>query len=252
MKKLFPHMFERPENGTIVSGAMYWFVCYVLIPFVTTVMLVGFYGNTSVASGVDLGCFALNFVAIGGLFFQYLRDSFLTVRINTRKFLFTTLITAAIIVILVIHTVFVGYILGMPMAFSVYPITETSVLTTSAVAVLKHPVAGMVCTVLLAPVTVSCMYYATVFAPICNNRPWLAYLVMALTLLIPRIFNIWWLDDADYELWTYFLHLPIHLLACWSYQKTNTVWTPISVLSLSNLASGLLILLLGRLGLIWA
>lgn len=251
MKKLFPRMYDHPEASTIVTSAMYWFVCYVLIPFVTTVILIGSYGNTGLVSGFDLGYYTLNFLAMAAIFRQYIMDSFLTVQINTRNFIITTLVAAVIIVVLVIHTVFFGYVLDMPMAFSVYPVTETSVLTTSAVAILKHPIAGTVCTVLLAPVTVSCIFYSTVFAPICCNRPWLAYLVMAVTLFIPRLFNIWWLGDMEYELWTYFLHLPIHMLACWSYQKTDTVWTPIAVLALSNLASCGLILMLGNWGLIW-
>jgi membrane protease YdiL (CAAX protease family) len=29
--------------------------------------------------------------------------------------------------------------------------------------------------------------------------------------------------------------LPIHLLACWSYQKTDNVWTPLISLALINL-----------------
>lgn len=227
MKKLFPRMYDHPEAITIATSAMYWFVCYVLIPFFTTVMLIGSYGDTGLVSGFDLGYYTLNFFVMAAIFFRYIKDSFLTVQINTRNFIITALVTAVVIVVLVIHTVFLGYVLDMPMAFSVYPVTETSVLTTSAVAILKHPLAGTLCTVLLAPVTVSCIFYSTVFAPICCSRPWLAYLVMAVTLFIPRLFNIWWLGSVEYELWTYFLHLPIHMLACWSYKKQTRSGPPL-------------------------
>ena len=33
----------------------------------------------------------------------------------------------------------------------------------------------------------------------------------------------------------YLLSLPIHLLACWSYQKTDNAWTPMVSLGIANL-----------------
>lgn len=252
MRKLFPRMYDRPETGTLVTSGIYWFVCYVLIPFVTTVMLAGSYGNSGLVAIFDLVYFGLNFLVMVSLFGNYLKESFLNVQIGTRNFLFTTLVVTVIIAVLMFYATYFGYFLDIPMAIGAFPMTETSVLTSSAFIVLKNPVAAMLCTVLLTPVTISCMFYSTVFAPICCNRPWLAYLVMALTLMVPRLFNIWWLGYTETELWTYFLQLPVHMLACWSYQKTDTVWTPIAVLSLSNLISGLVILWLGSMGLIWA
>lgn len=33
----------------------------------------------------------------------------------------------------------------------------------------------------------------------------------------------------------YLVQLPIHLLMCWSYQKTDNVWTPLISLAVVNL-----------------
>lgn len=138
-----------------------------------------------------------------------------------------------------------GYFSDQMAALWVFPMTEASALSLPAVILLKHPVIGMLCMVLLTPLTVSCLFYATVFAPVCANRPRLAYLAMALALMIPRIFNIWWLGNAGFEICTYLLQLPVHLLACWAYQKTDTIWAPIAAHALTNLLSGLIVVWLG-------
>lgn len=251
MRKLFPHMYDAPHSSIIVISAIYWFICYVLIPFTTTVMLVGSYNNTGLIAVFDLIYFGFNFLVMASLFGKYLKESFLNVQIDTRNFFITTFVTAAIVIVWIFQASIWGYFRNTPVGINAYPLTETSVLSSAAFIILKNPVAALLCTVLLTPVTISCLFYSTVFAPICCNRPWLAYLVMALLLLVPRLFNIWWLGYVETELWTYFLQLPVHMLACWSYQKTDTVWTPISVLALSNLASGLLILWFGSMGMIW-
>jgi len=106
------------------------------------------------------------------------------------------------------------------------------------------PLIGLTCMVLLVPIAISCMYYAPCFAPICANRPWLAYLLMALYLLLPRLinaFSFWYLVE---EIPLYLVQLPIHMIACWSYQKADTIWAPICSLAIVNLITGLGVIVL--------
>lgn len=249
MSELFPEMLGQPEKGTVIASVIYWPICYVLIPFVTTVLNMAFQ-DSSVISVIEIAYYVINAASMICLFSQYIKDSFLTVQVSGKSFFQTTGIVAGIMVFLALGYIAMGYRSGFMAALNLFPITETSVLTSAAFLLLKQPVIGLLCTVLLNPFTVGCLFYATVFAPVSENHPRLAYLVMALVLLIPRIFNIWWLGFVGRELWIYFLQLPFHLLACWSYQKTDSIWAPIISVSAVNLISAGFLLLLQSAGMI--
>jgi membrane protease YdiL (CAAX protease family) len=62
--------------------------------------------------------------------------------------------------------------------------------------------------------------------------------------LIPSVVDILWRGDAAFVLTGYLVHLPIHLLACWSYQKTDNVWTPLITLAVTNLLTSIILPLL--------
>ena len=72
------------------------------------------------------------------------------------------------------------------------------------------------------------------FAPVCYYRPALAYIVMAVFLAFPRFCNAATYWDPATEWTLYFAQLPVHLLACRSYQKADSIWAPILTLSLVN------------------
>ena len=52
--------------------------------------------------------------------------------------------------------------------------------------------------------------------------------------------DILWRGDAQLQIPLFLLNLPIHLIACWSYQKADTVWAPLATLSIFNLVTSLL------------
>lgn len=251
MNDLFPEMLDRPDAGRVAASAIYWPICYVLIPFVTTLLVMGPYPDLGITTIVDIAYYVINAIVMISLFFQYIKDSLFNVQINYTGFFKTTGIAAGIMVFLALGCIAMSFRSGFMQAVGLFPITETSVLTYPAVLIMDRPVIGLLCTVLLNPFTVSCMFYATVFAPICGNHPKLAYLFMALALLIPRVFNMWWLENISIELWTYFVQLPFHMLACWAYQKTDTIWAPILSTGVVNLVSGGFILLLQAAGMIY-
>ena len=128
-------------------------------------------------------------------------------------------------------------------AFGILPLAEVDLFTLSSYVIIMNPIFGTVCMAVLVPFSISCLYYATSFAPVCCSRPWLAYIVVAVVIAFPRVCNglTYWLPME--ELILYLVQLPMHLLACWSYQKTDTVWAPIAVHALTNLVTSRLILL---------
>ena len=122
-------------------------------------------------------------------------------------------------------------------ALSVLPLPEMELQMLAGEQIFYSPILGTVCMVLLVPVSVSCLYYAVGFAPLAEKRPWMGYAFLMLVAAIPRIVNMLTFWAAGDELVLYLFQLPVHLIACWTYQKTDTVWTPMLTLAGANLAA---------------
>lgn len=106
----------------------------------------------------------------------------------------------------------------------------------SAVAA-DNPIFGTLTMVLLTPVTISCLFYCTSFAPAYNHNPWLGYLavtVMSAFSSLCMILSGWPVLD---EVLLFAVRLPIHLIACWSFQKTESIFVPMLVLAVNNLVA---------------
>lgn len=68
--------------------------------------------------------------------------------------------------------------------------------------------------------------------------------MMAIILAVPRAMNALTFWPLDQEVLLYLAQLPLHMIACYAYQKADTVWAPIAVHTAANLAYGLLFLLM--------
>ena len=53
--------------------------------------------------------------------------------------------------------------------------------------------------------------------------------------------DILWRGNAPFVLSGYLVQLPVHLLACWAYQKTDNVWTPLFTLAATNLLASIVL-----------
>ena len=87
----------------------------------------------------------------------------------------------------------------------------------------------------MTPLTVSCLLYGCVFAPMCVKKPWLAYVVTIVLALAQKLMIFACFHSYEEQIALFWLQLPMHLIACWSYQKTDTIWTPIAVHMIANL-----------------
>lgn len=250
MRKWFPEMYDRPDNGPVVASAIYWIICYFFIPFVTLVLSWAFSSDLTAVSGVDIATYIVNFLCMVSLFRQYLADSFWNVQHDKANVIKTVLIATVTILLIEAGVMICGILMYWDASLWSYPISETSVVATTCFVVISNPLFGTLCMTLLTPVTVSCMFYGTVFAPIANKKPWLGYIITAILLLLPRLLSTWWLKTGTYDVMVYLLQLPVHLIACWSYQKTNTIWTPIISLGITNLLISLFTWLLSLAGFI--
>jgi hypothetical protein len=121
------------------------------------------------------------------------------------------------------------------------PVVEMFVSHTPLFTVDLEPIFGTIALSVFAPINICTLFYCGVFAPVCYKKPWLAYLCIAVVTLIPPVINILWRGDAAFMLIGYLVQLPIHLLACWSYQKTDNVWTPLVSLVITNLLTSIVL-----------
>ncbi len=117
------------------------------------------------------------------------------------------------------------------------PLSEMDISMLSSTLVLENPIFGTLCLVLICPVVVCCMYYLTAFVPVCNKNPWLGYLAVTLLTAFPGFCNFITGWDLQTEAVLYLVRLPIHLLACWSLRKTQTIFVPMIIHAANNLVS---------------
>ena len=246
LQTLVPTMTDQPEKKAIANGITYWIAAFLALPFVMILFTADIYNRHDWVIWFEIGYHALNFVATLVFFCGYLKESFFNVQLCFKSFISTVLICLVLVVFLKIAVFIAAAVTGMEFwasaALGSLLTSEMDLLYFSCDLPHFSPVYGTICLVFLAPVTTSCLYYACCFAPVCSTRRWGAYPVVALALLIPRLalaLSVWTLSE---ELIIYALQLPVHLLLCWAYQKTDTIWAPITVIALSNLLIGLLFL----------
>lgn len=234
-------MLDQPGQDAVGGAAAYGLFSYVLIPFVLYWVSFGFNYDSGFRVTGQLAHHVINFVMMIGLFREYLRDAFLTVQTELKAVLRAVALPLAIIAAYYINLwLFVPLTnqqFLIDMLLGSLPISEVDVLLFTPDFIGFAPIPGILVTVLLTPITTTCLYYAVGFAPVCYKKPGLAYLVVMLVLAIPRVINSLLFWSASQELAIYLGQLPVHLLACISYHESDTVWAPIFCLAAANLFS---------------
>lgn len=245
MKRLFPAMLDRPESRTVVGSLTWGFFAFIVIPFFLYLMVVGMNDNVDFLVGCEIVFHFVNLVCAVFIFREYLPDAWLTFVVSRKNCVGIALAGAAMIFLTAI-SIAIGSSFTSVAAFSSLTIAQKELYLLAGDQVWFSPVLGSLCMVVLTPVSVSLLYYATAFAPVGVSRPWLAYLLTAFWLAVPRIADSLSFWDPAEALKIFLAQLPAHMIACWTYQKTDTVITPMLTLAFSNLLGCLTILLLLR------
>ena len=238
MAKHYQTLTERPETNNSIAALVYQVVAYFSIPFLLLLLLQGGQsGIREVASGIELAYQVFNFFVALFIYREYLTDTFSDIRFQTRKLLKSSgsSITLILLIALAFYSTF-GFSRGAAslIAWGSLPLVEIDLFVLPCDVIGVYPLLGTACMVFLAPVAISCLFYGSVFAPICYTRPVLAYIAMAAFLAFPRFCNAATYWDPTTEWTLYFTQLPVHLLACRSYQKADSIWAPILTLSVVN------------------
>lgn len=254
MTKLFPHMYDSPEKSQSVAGLSCGVVSFLLLPFTFTLF---FYDRNppQVYMILEYLYQSVNFLMMIFVFRSYLRDSWLNVTIAPGRVLGVSLGAAATIVGLYVFFLAAGFLGLFPQANVIFlgalPMTGVELMMLPGDLVLFGGIPAMVFLTVLGPVITACMFYATVFAPVCGSgRRFGAYAALAVMLAVPRVITYFTAWGGWKELPLYLAQLPIHFIACWTYQKTDTIWAPILTLTISNLCSCVILFLMQLTGLI--
>lgn len=247
-KLVLPVELEAPEKQYVITGAIYSIACFFSLPFLFLLVSDGFHNDIGALSWFEIAFHILNFVVIGKLFKEYLSDSLLALQLHKDTVITVTAITVGVMLGIGLLWHFLYLFTGNEAlylaAFGVIPLSEMDILTLSGHVVITNPVFGTLCMTLLVPVITGCLYYAIGFTPFYNIKPWLGYLVVSLAVAFPRICNAmtYWIPEE--ELVLYVAQLPVHLVSCWAYRKTDTVWTPIIAHMIVNLIGAVVLIVL--------
>lgn len=238
MNEMFPMMLDYPNNRSIAGGITYWIFSILIFPWAVLLFFAGMNTDEVFAVRFEIIYHVINFIVSVVIFREYLADAFLCVQINLKNFLITCG-CAALAMVLVLGLYIYLAVAGVPYleytALVSLPVAEIDQLCNTGQLALTEPLLGTLCLSLLTPFTISCLYYAIGFAPVCSEKGWLGYLVVAAVLAVPKIVSGFTYEYATEELIIYLAQLPIHLIACWTYQKNDTIWAPICTLGAANL-----------------
>ena len=246
MDKIFPSMSSMPEKNQIFAIIPCWIVVFVLFPMYAPILLLGLWEQVEISVWLEIGFHVFNGVALLLLMHSYLKEEWFMVTTNISYYLKHVALTVGLI--MGAELVLLGglYLFGFNITnmLECLPIVETFVSNTPCLVIDLQPIFGTIALSVFAPISICVLFYCLGFAPVCYQKPWLAYLCIAVITLIPPIINILWRDDAALNLSGYIVQLPIHLLACWSYQKTDNAWTPIISLAITNLLASIVLSIL--------
>lgn len=243
MKKIFPDMYNRISGGHIFCIISYCIFGLVLLPGAMPYIADGFYDNDLVLSWLELIYHVINSIVLILILRDALKDAFLDLRFSIKSTLLTVLIAVAPMLVWIwvapdVVMNFSGNGYFSLISLDVFPVSPPSSMMTPGFLVTSNPLFGTLIMTLLVPFSVCGLYYATAFAPACCKKSWLGYLCVTVALLLAVLFDNRW--QWNPEVMSQFLMiLPVHLLACWTYQKTDNIWSPIMTLGIFNLAASL-------------
>ena len=237
MDKMFPPMYSKPEKIQTISLIPFWAFSFVFIPIYMPYIGFGLWEQWEVSVWLEIVYHVINGVGILFLMWSYLKEEWFMVTTDIRFYLNHVAQTVGLILGTELVLLFTLHFCGVNIAYMLesLPSVEMSVSHTPLFVVELQPVFGTIALSVFSPISICGLFYCLGFAPVCYKKTWLAYLCIAVITLIPPVIDILWRGEAALVLSGYLVNLPIHLLACWSYQKTNNVWTPIATLMITNL-----------------
>lgn len=230
-------MYSKPSTSKIIALIPCWVWVFVLFPMFMPFLGFGIWEQYELSVWLEISYHVANGIIALFIISDYLKDDWFMVTTDLRFYIKHIALTVGLVIIaefvlLGPLTLFGFDIMNM---LESLPVVEMSVSHTPLFLIELQPIIGAITLTVFAPISICALFYCFGFAPVCCRKPWLAYLCIAIITLIPPIIDILWRGGAEFVLSGYLVQLPIHLLLCWSYQKTDNVWTPLISLMVINL-----------------
>ena len=230
-------MYSKPEKIQIFAIIPCWFWVFVLVPMFMPFIGLGLWTQWEVSVWLEIAYHVVNGVAMFLLMLSYFKEEWFMFTTDLRYYLKHIALTVGMILVtelLFLSTMFFRNLNIIDM-LECLPVVEMFNSHTPLFVIQLQPIVGTIVLSVFPPISICVLFYCLGFAPICEKKPWLAYLCIALITLIPPIIDILWRGQAAMTLSGYLVRLPVHLFACWSYQKTDNVLTPMLSLAITNL-----------------
>ena len=247
MSKLFPPMSTRPKPVYAVATLFWWGMAFALIPMYLPILCLGIWENHMYMSWFEIGYHIVNAVVAGAFLKDHFSEGWFMVGIDKKFYIGHVTLTLGLMIGATAVMSVVFWLFGIHPLFltNAFPVVELSVALTPGYLIILQPIFGTASMILFAPIAVCGLLYGVGFAPFCGKRPWLAYVIVAVTIFVPVLVDILWRGDTELMLMMYLMQLPVHLLACWSYQKTDNICTPVMALAGINLLGAVVNILIG-------
>lgn len=236
-------MNSKPEKIQMFAMIPCWVWIFILVPMFMPFLGLGLWEQWEVSVWLEIGYHVVNGIALFLIMFSYLKEEWFMVTTNVLYHLKHVALTVGLILVAEFALLCTLFNCGVDITnmFENLPIAEMSVSHTPLFLIDLQPIFGSIVLSVFAPVSICALFYFCVFAPICYKKPVLAYIGVAVATLIPPVIDIIWRGNAPLVMSGYLVQLPIHLLACWSYQKTDNAWTPIISLAAVNLVMSIVL-----------
>ncbi len=98
--------------------------------------------------------------------------------------------------------------------------------------------------VLFAPIVEELLFRGTIFGPLCKRSPLWAYIVSVAAFGAMHVISFIGMQHWTVILFSFLQYLPAGFVLCWSYQRSQSIWTPIALHGIMNLYSSIMILTL--------
>ena len=234
-------MYSKPEKFQIFVLIPCWILVFVLVPIYMPILGLGLWEQYETSVWLEIGYHVVNGLLMLFIISGYLKEDWFMVSTDLRYYLKHIALTVGLVVVTEVVLLGTLSLFGFDIInmLECLPMVEMFVSHTPLFLIKLEPIIGAIALSVFVPLSICALFYCLGFAPICYIKPWPAYLCVAIITLIPPIINILWRGGAELVLSGYLIQLPIHLLLCWSYQKTDNVWTPLISLAVINLLASI-------------
>lgn len=235
-------MMNVLHGGYIFTIFVFWIIPYMFLPSLGPFLGNGFWDDLNALGWIDLVCCAISGFGLIMILKEHLGDSWFDVSVAPKDYIRATLEAWILMMLWVLASTLFGRFITGSLTYigNFFPVSEFTMNMVPILMLKDHPIMTTLVFSILSPFAVCGMFYAAGFAPLASRKPILGYLGVTGVLVLSEMIRHFWYKLPGFVIDEFLFQLPVHLLACRAYQKTDNLWTPIFAIGLLNLTTSLL------------